>query len=59
MWRLAPGIGWLAALAGLALGLACAGCLVFPTQPLVPGSSMPSAGALTRGAAGARFSPSA
>ncbi len=33
MWRIAPGTGWLLGLVGLAIALASAGCLLFPTRP--------------------------
>lgn len=38
MWRLSPGLGWLAGLACAGFGLAAAGCLVFPTRPLIDAS---------------------
>jgi hypothetical protein len=51
MWRGAPGVGWVASLSALALGLACAGCVVFPTLPIRPTTSrLP---AIARGATGA------
>ena len=34
MWRLSPGIAWLAGAVCVAIGLALAGCLAFPTRPL-------------------------
>jgi len=47
MWRLSPGIGWLAGAMCGAIGLALAGCLAFPTRPL-RGESSPSAAAIAR-----------
>jgi hypothetical protein len=48
MWRLLPGLAWLAGLACAAIGLAVAGCLLFPTRPLAPAGSSPSAATILR-----------
>jgi hypothetical protein len=48
MWRVAPGIGWLAGFVCGAIGLALAGCLVFPTCPLASAGSPPTAGTILR-----------
>jgi hypothetical protein len=53
MWRSAPGSGWLLGLVALALGLACAGCFVFPTRRASDGDSSRRVGAVGRGALGA------
>ncbi len=48
MWRVSPGIAWLAGLVCAAIGLALAGCLAFPTRPLGAGSSPPTPAATMR-----------
>jgi len=52
MWRLAPGLGWLVGLVGAGVGLALAGCLVFPTRPF-PALTPASRAAMFRAGAGA------
>ncbi len=52
MWRLSPGLGWLAGFVLAGVGLALAGSLVFPTRPLAAAAS-PSAAAILRAGAGA------
>ncbi len=53
MWRIAPGVGWLAGLVGLAIAIACAGCLVFPTRPATDSRFWPATVTILRGVAGA------
>jgi hypothetical protein len=53
MWRVSPGVAWLVGTACAAIGLALAGCLVFPTRPLPAASSSPAAAAVVRAGAGA------
>jgi hypothetical protein len=48
MWRLSPGIGWLAGLVCAGMGLVVAGCLAFPTRPLASASSPPTAATVLR-----------
>jgi hypothetical protein len=47
MWRSSPGMAWLVGTGCAAIGLALAGCLVFPTRP-APGASSPRAVAVVR-----------
>ena len=54
MWRVSPGIAWLAGAACAAIGLALAGCLAFPTRPLAGASSSPAAAAVVRAGGGGR-----
>jgi hypothetical protein len=60
MWRVCPGIAWLAGLVCAATGLALAGCLAFPTRPLGGSSSAPAAAAavVRSGGAAALFAAS-
>jgi hypothetical protein len=53
MWRVSPGIAWLAGLVCVALGLAVAGCLAFPTRPLRGTSSSPAVATAARAGASA------
>ena len=53
MWRLSPGLGWLAGLVCAGVGLAVAGCLVFPTRPLAALAPASSAAILRAGAGAA------
>ena len=53
MWRLSPGIAWLVGAVCVAIGLALAGCLAFPTRPLGGASSSPAAAAVVRAGGGA------
>jgi hypothetical protein len=48
MWRISPGIAWLAGQVCASLGLALAGCLAFPTHPLGEESSPPAPAAVAR-----------
>jgi len=52
MWRISPDLGWLAGLVCAGVGLALAGCLVFPTRPLAA-LAPPSGAAILRAGAGA------
>ena len=52
MWRLSPGIAWIEGAVCVAMGLALAGCLAFPTRPL-PGASSSLAAAVVRAGAAA------
>ncbi len=53
MWRLSAGITWLVVLACAAIGLALAGCLVFPTGPFPGASPSPALLTVVRAGAGA------
>jgi hypothetical protein len=52
MWRLSPGVAWLSALVCAGIGLALAGCLVFPTRPLTSRTGAPAATAALRAGGG-------
>ena len=53
MWRLSPGIAWIAGTVCAAIGLALAGCLAFPTRPTAAAPSPPPAAAIVRAGAAA------
>ena len=58
MWRVSPGIAWLAGAVCVAIGLALAGCLAFPTRPLGGASNSPAAAVVRAGGGAALLAAS-